>query len=112
MSRSLHSTKAAVLAALAALLALAGPWSTPVHAANPKEGKLDPTHRTITWTGGPMIGSADALRRITCDSPLACDDFSLDVNLPGNAFQGRIPVMDMTLTPSAGQIMDIVVCAP
>jgi len=114
MPRVHRSPRTAVFATLVAVVALAG-WSlVPVHAASPKEGKLDLAHRTITWTGGPMVGSADALRRITCDSPLACEDFFLDVNLPANAFAGagRVPVMDMTLTPSANQIMDIVVCVP
>lgn len=82
-----------------------------VVAATPSEGKLTPTSRTLSWTGGPLVGSAAALRRITCN-PSTCDDFLLDVDLPRSAFPGKLPVMKLTLETTAPNLMDIVVCKP
>jgi hypothetical protein len=111
--RTTRMTRTATLAALAVLAAVA--LAIPAgHAANPSNGKLNMGHQKLTWSGGPLVGTAAAVRRVTCDSPLACDDFLLDVDLPSNAFaaQGKVPVLSLTLTPSAASSIDIIVCAP
>ena len=59
-----------------------------------------------------MAGTAPAFRRITCDAPGACDDFSLNVDLPARAFRGRLPVLNLRLQPSAGSAIALVVCQP
>jgi hypothetical protein len=105
-------TRTATLAALAALVAVA--LVIPAgHAADPSSGKLNKNNRSVKWTGGPMVGTAVAVRRVTCDSPLACDDFALDVDLPANMFGASlVPALDLTLTPTATASIDIVLCAP
>ena len=107
-----HSARSAALAVLVTLAIV--PMVAPVgNAASPSSGKLDKTHRSISWTGGPMVGSAVAVRRVTCDSPLACDDFALDIDLPANMFgKNLVPALSLTLTPSATASIDIVLCAP
>jgi len=72
--------------ALGAALVLTGGMLGVGRAASPSSGTLDRAHHNVTWTGGPLVGSAPAYRRITCKNPLACDEFTLDVNLPAGAF--------------------------
>ena len=97
--------------ALAVVVGVSAPVQ-PSGAAVPGAGRIDPRTRHIRWTGGPLVGTAPAFRRITCDVPGSCDDFSLDVDLPAKAFRGRLPVLRLRLQPSTPNAIALVVCPP
>ena len=99
--------------ALGVALVVAGGMFGLGHAATPSSGTLDGAHRRLTWTGGPLVGSAPAERRITCKNPLSCDEFTLNVNLPPRLFGlGLVPTMTLTITPSGSDQIQILVYQP
>ncbi|MCA1834012.1 MAG: sialidase family protein [Actinomycetota bacterium] len=96
--------------ALGAALLIAGVMQVGF-AATPASGTISATHQRLTWTGGPMVGSAGAVRRVTCN-PSTCDDFALNVDLPLSAFPNHLPVLNLKLETQVPNLMDIIICAP
>ena len=58
--------------ALGAALVLTGGMLGVGRAASPSSGTLDRAHHNVTWTGGPLVGSAAAYRRIPIALAVCC----------------------------------------
>ena len=102
-------------AAAAALpaLALASAGATAVSAATPGSGTISWSHPSLTWTGSNLAGSAPAFTRITCNTEVtACDNFSLAIDTTKNGAVDHHAEVSLTLTPSSGQQMYLIVYPP
>ena len=96
-------------AAIGAVLALVFGTTPGVLGSNPSSGTLSFAHPALTWTNSvPMFGTAPALRRLTCNLVINCDDFSLTLDRGTNTQS----VADFKLTVSPGSSMQIVYYPP
>ncbi|GAC1409304.1 MAG: hypothetical protein NVSMB57_01810 [Actinomycetota bacterium] len=88
---------------------------TSSNAATPSSLSINAKHRTATWSGGPISGSAPARRNITCDPSdtkvPSCDEVTLNVAAPKPTRAG-VWALTITVTPSADNAMEINVCRP
>lgn len=110
--RSMILTRALPAAALALLLA-AAVGLVGASAASPASGTLSWSSPSVAWSGSGLAGTAPAFTRITCSVEVtACDDFALTVDTKkGGAVDHRAEV-DVSLAPSAGQDMYLIVYPP
>ncbi|GAC1333185.1 MAG: hypothetical protein NVSMB17_13270 [Candidatus Dormibacteria bacterium] len=67
----------------------------------------------INWSGSALAGSAASRRQVTCNAtPPACDNFALTIDTRQNGAVNHLAQVDITIVPSAGAQMSIVVYAP
>ncbi|MHB8513353.1 MAG: hypothetical protein ACYDCC_14410 [Actinomycetota bacterium] len=97
---------------LVSLSLVAAGMLVPAHAASPQSGKLDMKSRTVSWSGGPLTGSAPDERDTVCTST-NCDDFMLDIEVPPRAFKAPTQALvTLTLTTQSPNDIRMMVSEP
>ncbi|GAC1409700.1 MAG: hypothetical protein NVSMB57_02590 [Actinomycetota bacterium] len=88
------------MSALIAVVAIASITIGTAKAATPASGTIDGRNRHLSWSGGPLFGTAPLSRNVTCKT-VNCDDFALTIAVPPKLFKSpKVPVVSLRLTTS------------
>jgi hypothetical protein len=80
--------------------------AVPSSAATPDTGVLSYASPALSWSGSNMTGSANSRRQVLCNvQPTACDNFKLHLDVRQGGVDDRFAVVTLTLTPSDGAQM-------